>query len=322
MRGISFALFLLANGGSAYAATPDSFNIYIQKAVAELNSKFAGKGYDIKKAYTHAYDYADGQIKPTDAPWTMCVAAVAEVITTAINIYVKETDDKSPYSALPVAGWNRMRPTDIRSHIWVDPRLDSYGTGDALVTFGVGKRVPFSELTPGSFINLNRNRPGRKPSGHAVVFQSFIDKDGKELSAYSDKVVGFRYFSSQGSGNSPGAGFGYRYAFFNKSNNEEYCPTLDGGRRVDCGVMYSKGQKLLNTGYMLHPSKWDADARSRNLKSVVDGVYVQVRSRGDGNFIGIPGAESLSPDSFATKLLEQDTMMLNPIFDEANTGGD
>jgi hypothetical protein len=201
-------LFLLAIPTLSSAATPDSFNAYILKAVTELNTNFGGKGYNINKAYTHAYGYGTGKINPSDPPWTMCVAAVAEVITTAINIYVKDTNDRSPYIHLPVDGWNRMRPTDIRSHIWVDSRLDSYGTADALVTFGVGKHVPFSDLTPGSFINLNRQRPNMKPSGHAVVFLAFLDKDGKELSTYSNKVVGFKYFSSQGSG--PGSGFGTR----------------------------------------------------------------------------------------------------------------
>jgi hypothetical protein len=251
----------------------------------------------------------------------MCVAAAAEVITTAINIYVKETNDKTPYNQLPVEGWNRMRPTDIRSHIWVDSHLDSYGTADALVTFGVGRRVPFSDLTPGSFVNLNRRRPNMKPSGHAVVFLAFLDKDGKELSSYGDNVAGFKYFSSQGSGNSPGAGFGFRYAFFNKPNNEEYCPNLDGARRHDCGVIYSKSQKMLTTGYMLHPSKWNAEVKARNLTDVVAGIYAQTRSRGPG-YINIPNGDTLTFDEFSSQLQDQDTMSLNPIFNDANIGGD
>jgi hypothetical protein len=146
----------------AQSTATDSFNQYVLKAVTDLNANYGGKGYDIHNAYTHEIPYPNGSIKPSNAPGTMCVAAVAEVIITAINMYADQTGDNRPYNHLPVGGWNRMRPIDIRSHLWVDSRLDSYGTADTLVTFGVGKRVKFSELTPGSFVNINRsNRTGR-----------------------------------------------------------------------------------------------------------------------------------------------------------------
>src|ERR1700682_4775011 len=154
---LGVCLSVLSAPFTVQAAQPDEgFNKYILDAVEKLGADFGGKGYDIHKAYTHDFAYSDGTIKASSPPLTMCVAAVAEVIATAVNSYVAQTNDKKPYALLPAAGWNRMRPTDIRSHIWVDPKLDSYGTADALVTFGVGKRTKFIELTPGSFINLNR----------------------------------------------------------------------------------------------------------------------------------------------------------------------
>jgi len=153
---------------------PNAFNEYILKAVADLNQHYPSKGYDINKAYTHDIAYDSGTVKASQPALTMCVAATAEVIITALNLYVKETGDKSVYAYLPVTSWNRMRPKDIRSHIWVDPKLDAYGTADALVTFGIGKRVKFSELEPGSFVNINR----LNKSGHSVIFIGFIDSKG------------------------------------------------------------------------------------------------------------------------------------------------
>src|SRR5262249_25761340 len=251
------------------------------------DTQFAGKGYNISKAYTHRIAYGDGFIEPTDPPYTMCVAAVAEAIITAINLYVSETGGKKPYSYLPAIGWNRMRPMEIRALIWVDTKLDSYGTADALVTFGVGKRVRFSEMTPGSFINLNRNRPGRRPSGHAVIFLNFIDAEGNELKSYGDKVAGFKYWSSQGVGNQGDAGFAYRYAFLNKANEQGFCPNLGPGKPIDCWIINSRSQKLLTTGYMFHPKKWDSAARDRNIQAILEGLYVQTRSRGP-TFMGLP----------------------------------
>jgi hypothetical protein len=68
MKTLMLGLCLIAVPVTSQAATPDSFNSYILKAVTELNANFAGKGYDIHKAYTHVYDYGTGKIKPTDPP--------------------------------------------------------------------------------------------------------------------------------------------------------------------------------------------------------------------------------------------------------------
>jgi hypothetical protein len=311
-RRLSLALIvgLMPFRANAADFPSDSFNAYILKAIEQIYAEYPHKGYDITKAYTHEIPYGDGKIKPSKPPLTMCVAAVAEVIITAINIYSAETGDKSPYEYLKADGWNRMRPTDIRSHIWVDPKLDSYGTADALVTFGIGKRVKFSELTPGSFINLNRNIPGRKPSGHAVIFLGYIDDHGNVLDNYSNAVVGFRYFSSQGKGEE--GGFGYRYGFFMKSGSTMFCPDLGADKKHDCGITFSQSQKLLNTGYLFNPSNWNKSQRDQNLSEVVAGLYQQSRARGGSTYLGIPSEVSL--EEFTTELETTDTMELNPLF--------
>lgn len=304
--------------GNGINVPDDGFNRYILKAVDKLQAEFPSKGYDIHKAYTHPISYADGTVKPTDKPWTMCVAAVAETIVTAINLYIEETKDRSPYTFLPVENWNRMRPKDLRSHIWVDPKLDSYGTADALVTFGIGKRVKFDKLTPGSFINLNRNRPGR-PSGHAVIFISYLDDKGNDLNSYSDKVAGFKYWSAQGKGSNGDSGFAYRYAFLNRLPDQTgYCPSLGPGKKVDCWIINSRSSKMLNMGYMLKPTLWNATVRDRNLSDVVHGLYEQTRSRGINAIPGV--SENIGFNDFVRTLEQTDTMSLNPNFlEDAST---
>ncbi|MEX0408005.1 hypothetical protein ABGN05_20305 [Aquibium sp. LZ166] len=306
---------------TAWAQTPpaDSFNRYILRAVKHLQSTYPSKGYDINRAYSHKIAYNGDSINPTNPPRTMCVAAVAEAIIYAIKFYVEETGDKSVYEFLPASTWNSMRPRDLRSHIWVDGRLDAYGTADALVTFGIGKRVRFSELTPGSFLNINRNRPGKKPTGHAVIFLAYLDAKGNELTTYSDAAVGFKYWSAQGNGTTGDSGYAYRYAFLNKLPNQTgYCPQLPGGKKVDCWILNSKSSKYLNMGYMLHPSKWNRAVRDENLELIKRGLYEQTRSRSP---LGIPELDpEISYADFDAYLEENDTMKLNEIFpDDAST---
>lgn len=299
--------------GTAYAqAAPiDGFNGYVLRAVDALSKSSSGMGYG-NHSYTKTIEYGSETINASGPPLTMCVAAVAEVIITAIKMYVSDTGDVAPMKYLPAPTWTRMRPYDLRSHIWVAPELDSYGTADALVTFGIGRRVKFSELTPGSFVNLNR----RNKSGHAVVFISYVDNTGKELKTYSSEVAGFRYFSSQGVGVSPNAGLGYRIAFFTYSDGRRICPssTFDGTRR-DCDVIYSLSQKYLNTGYMLMPKHWDAKQRDLNIDALSEGLYKQSRSRGM-DFLGL--SSDLSKEQFLSAIRSKDTLRLNPVFETSN----
>lgn len=287
----------------------DGMNAYVIRAVKVLAEGYSGRGYDLS-AYTHDLKYGTATIPAgRKAPSTMCVAAVAEVIIVALNLYMEETHDYSPQMYLPVEGWSRLRPRDFRSHIWVDHHLQSYGTADAMSTFGVGRHLPFNNLQAGSFINLNRSHGG----GHAVVFLAYIDKKGTELPAYSSQVAGFKYFSSQGRIGAPGSGFGFKYGFFNV-NGKPYCPALPDGKRVDCGIIYSFSQKYLNTGYMLVPSKWEAPYRDQSLQQLAERLYQQNYNRLVGEE-GLPGIDkTLSHDAFLALLQEKDTMTLSPAY--------
>ncbi len=227
------------------------FNRYILKAVTHLTKNWGLLGYDINKQLTHPIDYNKlGTLKPTGNGLTMCVSGVLETIITAFELYAKETGDKKVYEFLPFDSWNTLRPTNIKAHIWVNPKLNSYGTADALSKFGLGETVKFKDLEPGSFININRTTG----SGHSVIFLSFIDIKGQDVSRYSDKVAGFRYFGAQGRRIKGQGGFSYRHAFFSKNG----CPEVPYQR--DCNVIYSESQKLFTTGMMLDPADWKKKA--------------------------------------------------------------
>jgi hypothetical protein len=316
VAGVLFA-FVVASPVAAQKTEGEDFNAYILKSVEVLNKSYAAKGYG-QSSYTHAMTYGPSQpgkpayvIKPTNRPYTMCVAAVAEIIVTALNIYMADerTDPKMVsrvLSDLPGQGWVRMRPRDIRSHIWGDKHLKAWGTADALSTFGIGRHARFSELRPGAFVNVNR----LNKSGHAVVFLGYIDGKGNDLAVYGPEVAGFRYFSSQGVDHAPGSGFGYRWAFFNQ-NGAKYCPAIGKGRKVDCGIIYSTDEVMLNTGYMLLPAYWDTAYRDRSLKAIADRIYAQNYSKGTAD-LGLPA--DLTREQFFKALDNTDTMKLNPAY--------
>lgn len=131
--------------------------------------------------------------------------------------------------------------------MWVNHGdIDSGGTADALRHFGMGMNVPFEELVPGSFVNINRTTG----SGHAVVFLAFIDANGNETATHNSNVIGFKYYSAQGS-SSPGyGGMSYRYAIF----SDYGCPSM--AVQTDCNVIYSLNTDYLNTGVIYHPDYW------------------------------------------------------------------
>jgi hypothetical protein len=222
----------------------DEFNQAILESVASIAAEWPSKGYDINSYFTHDLPYGpDCCVKANHPPQTMCVAAVTEIILTALAAWFKKTGDQQPFQKLPITSWQRGTKRDIRGHIFMYDGFGSNGTAHALSRFGVGRQLPFSELEPGAFINLNRAR-----SGHACVFLGYIDSDGNDVAPYGSTVAGFRYFSSQG--RNPG-GFGYRWAFF-----DGHCPTLPRGRLRDCGVIRSDDPKLLCCGHMIAPEHW------------------------------------------------------------------
>jgi len=245
---------LVASSSAVAQPRSADLNAYILKAVADTYAEYKGRGYDADAAYSHDLQYGhECCIKATRPPVTMCVAAVAEVIVRALSDYAKATGDYSPFTKLPMSTWSRGGVLDFRAHAFKQTYVGTdgkehqvnYGFGGAVKTFGIGKEIRFSELRPGDLVTFNRTK-----TGHAVVFLGYLDQNGKILSSFGSTVAGFKFFSAQGKGK-PDAGFGYRYGFFGN-----HCPSLDGGRVVDCGIRKSDDQSILNTAYLLAPSKW------------------------------------------------------------------
>lgn len=228
---------------------PDGFNAEILTQVDKLFRERGGLGYDINCYFTRDLDYGpSGKIKAKNAPLTMCVAAVCEVIICAMTELHARTGNTAPFVKLPIDSWRRGTKTSIRAHIFMYDDVKSNGTAHALERFGIGVQVPFDTLQPGDFINFNRENG----SGHACVFLGYLDGVGRDLSSFGPNVAGFRYFSAQGRGSSD-AGLGYRWAFFAGK-----APAKLPGKRMDRGIIFSKKPSLLCCGYMRHPDHWPA----------------------------------------------------------------
>lgn len=226
--------------------TSDYFHDYVLAAVDYLDAEYRLLGYD-SAVLTHDIPYGSyGTIVRSGGAKTMCVAAAMEVILTAMTLWAEDTGDATVFDFLPIESWQTLHSNHIKAHIWVNHELNSYGTADALVHFGMGENVAFEQLRPGSFLNLNRTNG----TGHAVVFLSFIDIEGNEFEVWNDSVVGFKYFSSQGGLAVGAGGLDYRYAVFDAYGT----PTMPYKR--DTGVIYSTNTKYLNTGMMLSPPRW------------------------------------------------------------------
>lgn len=222
------------------------FNDYVLAAVDALYAKHRLQGYGAS-VLTHDIPYgSQGTIPATGGTRTMCVAAVMEVILTAMTIWSEDRRDPSVFSFLPLKSWKTLHSNHIKAHLWVNHRLNSSGTADALRNFGMGERVPFEKLKPGAFINLNRTTR----TGHAVVFLAFIDALGREYATWNSHVIGFKYFSAQGGSAVGAGGLDFRYAVFNRHGS----PAMPYKR--DLRVIYSTNQRYLNTGEMWSPPQW------------------------------------------------------------------
>jgi len=283
---------VIAVSDTAIAEESD-MNGYLLRAEKLLLKDCSNCGYDINALYCHDLPFDGGTLSAgLKRPKSMCVAAMIELIAHAFQLHYEDHHNETIFAFLGRDSWERLRPIDIKSHIWVDSKLDCSGTGDAITAFGMGKRLHFPELRAGDFINLNRPRfPGhlKHPSGHAVLFLSYVDDNGKDIPA-PDKAAGFRYFSSQGSTN----GVAEKIAFFLKENNTKwYCPSVPGAS-TDCGVMLSDDQRDFNAGRLFTPDKWNAKIRDDYLASVKRKMYQQTKSKG-------PSYLGLSPDMSETE---------------------
>jgi len=245
----------------------NGFNYYVIKSVYDADNR-GGRGYNIRRSYSEDLDYgspvkiksfyydnaASKFVYPGGPSATMCVAAVAEVMIGAINKYSIETGDVSVFSKLPPAHFSADAGVrHIRTHIWEYSDLGSKGAAHALERFDIGKQRAWSELTPGDFIKLNRD----SGPGHSTIFIDYVDLFGRPLQVYSEQhAAGFRYFSSQGSGedrngNPVSSGLSFRTEFFNGKCGDQNQKKL--GR---CRVSGPNGRYGVNVGTMFHPSKW------------------------------------------------------------------
>lgn len=280
-------------------AEESDMNPYLLRAEKLLLKTDCNLGYDKNALYTHDLPFDGGALSAGPLqPKSMCVAAMIEVICHALQLHYQEHHDDKIFTFLGKDSWQKLRPFDIKSHIWVDAKLDCSGTADAITAFGMGKRLHFSELRAGDFINLNRPRfrgHVEHPSGHAVLFLSYVDDNGKDI-AMPDKAAGFRYFSSQGSMN----GLAEKIAFFLKENNTKwYCQSAV-GKLADCGVILSDDQRDLNCGRLFTPEQWDAKKRDAYLASVKQKMYQQTKSKGP-SYLGL--SSDMSEDEFNAALL-------------------
>jgi hypothetical protein len=260
----------MALSTGAGAAPPRPFNEYILNAVRSLEaSQYSHKGYNRKAAFTHDLPYADqccvkhSPAAPNGpaAPLTMCVAAVEEVILTALQQYYLESPAAhlAALKTAPLSLWSKGTPVSLRANLFQYDGTGSRGTGDTLARFGMGREKRFGSLQPGDFLNFNRRH-----SGHAVIFIAYLDGHDAETTVYSPAVTGFKYFSSQGEGKAPPAsGLGYRWAYF----EDHGCPQGQPGRLRDCGVIRSEKISLLDGGTLYFPEDWKVSASLQLLRA-------------------------------------------------------
>ncbi len=277
---------------------PD-LNEYVVRAVEKIYSERSKGGYHIGSAYTGDLTYGEQVVKatPKRSPEdvsprrTMCVAAVGEVMIEAINLYVQDSGDPTPYLRLPASTWMRgtllsFKPylfmqTDSRgvfnyqlgktpSTIKDERRVFALarGTGHAMSIFGIGVERDFNALKKGDFVNFNRS----SGSGHAVVFLSYIGSDNKYTSTYNSEVIGFHYFSAQGKGK-PDAGFGYRDAYFRTHSG----PSA-GGYPKDSAIR-SQDRLYLNGGRLWTPSAWAVEHAQNKIQQLAAAAVPATKPR-------------------------------------------
>lgn len=245
----------------------DYFNDYLLDAVDLLYANYSLLGYD-SAVLTHDIEYGEhGTIERSGGNKTMCVAAMLEVLLTAMEIYETDTGDGTIWDFLPQRSFEYLGSHDLKAHLWVNHELDTWGSADALRHFGMGENIPFTDLLPGSFINLNRTTG----TGHAVLFIAFIDKEGIEYDTWNSDVIGFLYFSSQGGYSEGNGGLDYRYAIFSEYGSPEM------PYKRDTNVIYREDdQRYLNTGMAFHPDLWQKTIYSEQSTTSMRSVDRQV----------------------------------------------
>jgi hypothetical protein len=225
------------------------FNSYMLRALEVIKQSTNAK-YDEHKWFTKNLDYGTQKaiILASKPPYTMCNAAVTEVILDAINLYAADHKDWSPEDAIPASSWMTARWSQLmphmfshdyegyppledllKAHIKIEPGLEVdiknfeslHGMSFALEKFGLGETVKFEDARPGDVISFDRDRVNGG-NGHSAIFLAFLTQDQKEtLTFKAGAIVGFKYFSIQ---SSEPAGLGERWAYFKVTKDAGICP--------------------------------------------------------------------------------------------------
>jgi hypothetical protein len=259
LRSLSTVLIALFGAvANADAAEQKYFNQYMMRAY-EVLKKNHGAKYNNGSYFTKNLDYGEQKaaIKASNPPYTMCNAAVTEVIIEAINLYAADHKGWSPQATVPASSWTTAQWSQLMPHIFshdymgYDP-LDSlqkahipierglkldirnfqseHGMSIALEKFGLGESIKFEDARPGDVVSFDRDLMGggAKP-GHSVILLAFLTRDQKEVPTYgSGEIVGLKYFSVQ---SSEPAGLGERWAYFKVAESRKtsigMCPYSD-----------------------------------------------------------------------------------------------
>jgi hypothetical protein len=214
----------------------EAFERYIAPIVYRLIREDAGLGYSNTAAAQHSRDlfYNSTKIFSVGTKASHCVGMTFQALVMAMNQYFSDTKDSRVWSLSSRA----MKWQPFKNCWYVNSAEGKYcyGARDAIVRYGLGVAVKdFSDLKIGDFVNYDR----ANGSGHSVIFMGFLTSDGKKVYNYSSQVVGFEYFSSQGSTK----GAGLVKAKFSRQS----CAGAQ-----DCGII----KNSLVMGRVLHPSKF------------------------------------------------------------------
>lgn len=129
------------------------------------------------------------------------------------EVFFKAMQNRNKALGVDINNFNGMGKAELRDFIltWYVAlgSKDESNLAVAIEKYGLGNRISDMEaLRPGDFIDLSRENN----SGHAVIFINWI-REG-------NKIIGLKYWSSQGSTN----GISYKEEYFNirGSNGEKY----------------------------------------------------------------------------------------------------
>ena len=129
------------------------------------------------------------------------------------EVFFKAMQNRNRDLGIDIDNFNGMNKEELYDFalIWYMAKgpKDKSNMALAMEKYGVGKRIHnVEELRAGDFVNLSRENK----TGHSVVFINWI-REG-------DKIIGLRYWSSQGSTN----GINYKEEYFNikKKDGSKY----------------------------------------------------------------------------------------------------